>query len=381
MATSLASPALIFPQYRKMTSRVLTIEKIDGKPGQVYYPLKLNHVDIPKAGHGQVVVKMLAASLNHRDLFIRKHLYPAISFNSPLFSDGYGTVVEVGAACKTPSMLGKNVILTPCVNWQAAPEGPEDSRAFAVIGASKLTPLGAGADYVVINETAVELAPEHLTAAEGASLPTVGLTAWRALVTKTENALPGRNILVTGIGGGVALAALQFAVAMGCAVYVTSSSPEKIEKAKALGAKGGVNYKNATWAAELQEQLPSGRPYIDAVIDGAGGVIMNAAVKLMKAGGVVVSYGMTQGPKMDWLMQAVLKNIDLKGCTMGSRIEYASMIQFVREKKIVPVVSRVVHGLDNIQDIDSLFKDMDNSVQFGKLVVQFDKHESTPPRL
>ncbi|KAL1898286.1 hypothetical protein Cpir12675_001992 [Ceratocystis pirilliformis] len=365
-----------------MTSRVLMIEKTEGKPGNVYYPLRLTYVDIPRAGPGQVVVKMLAASLNHRDLFIRKHLYPAISFASPLFSDGYGTVTEVGPSCKTPSLLGKNVILAPFVNWSEASEGPEDARSFTVIGASKLTPLGTGTDFVVIDEAALELAPEHLSAAEGATIPTVGLTAWRALVTKTNNALPGRNILITGIGGGVAISALQFAAAMGCAVFVTSSSNDKIEKAKTLGAKGGVNYKSDSWVADLQAQLPKDRPYIDAVIDGAGGSIMSAAVKLMKAGGVVASYGMTQGPKMDWLMQAVLKNIDLKGCTMGSRKEYADMMQFIRDKKIVPVVSRVVQGLDNIGDVEGLFRDMDQGIQFGKLVIEFgNPGETTPPHL
>ncbi|KKA29612.1 hypothetical protein TD95_000665 [Thielaviopsis punctulata] len=364
-----------------MASRILTLEKVDGKPGQVYYPLKCTTVDPPKPGPGQIVVHMLAVALNHRDLFIRKHLYPAISFSTPLLSDGCGTVTELGPDCQKPSLLGKRVILAPSVHWTSSPDGPEDPSKFSVVGASKLTPLGTAADFVVVDEADVEIAPEHLSPVECAAIPVVGLTAWRALVTKSGNAQAGRNILVTGIGGGVALTALQFGTAMGCNVYVTSSSAEKLEKAKKMGAAGGVSYKSETWVQELQVLLPKNRPYIDAIIDGAGGNIVGVGTKLMKAGGVVVCYGMTQSPKMDWLMQAVLKNIELKGSTMGSRKEYADMMGFIRDRKITPVISRVVKGLDNIEAIDGLFKDINNGVQFGKLVIEIDTPEEPSSRL
>jgi D-arabinose 1-dehydrogenase-like Zn-dependent alcohol dehydrogenase len=91
---------------------------------------------------------------------------------------------------------------------------------------------------------------------------------------------------------------------------------------------------------------------------------------------VIVSYGMTVGPKVPFLMSAVLKNIEMKGSTMGSRKEFADMIQFIREKKLTPVVSRVAHGLD-IEALDSLFDDMKNASQFGKLVVQIQKDPSS----
>lgn len=128
----------------------------------------------------------------------------------------------------------------------------------------------------------VELAPEHLSDAEAAALPLTGLTAWRALVSKSGNAEKGRNILVTGIGGGVALNALQFAVAKGCKVFVTSGSAEKIEKAKKMGAIGGVKYTTKGWEKELLGLLGKDRPFIDAIIDGAGGDVMAKGVKLLK---------------------------------------------------------------------------------------------------
>lgn len=200
-------------------------------------------------------------------------------------------------------------------------------------------------------------------------------------MTKSGAAEPGKNILVTGIGGGVALIVLQLAVALGANVYVTSGSPEKIEKAKALGAKGGVSYKSQTWEKELKAQLPKDRPFLDAIIDGAGGDIVIKGVKLLRSGGVISQYGMTVGRKMDWLMNAVLANIDLKGSTMGSRQEFRDMLAFVGKHKIKPVISKSVKGLDNLDAINGLFQEMADGKQFGKLVIEIDSGVDTPARL
>lgn len=337
--------------------------------------LQLHEVAKPTPGPNEVLVRINAASLNHRDLFIRRHLYPGISFTSPLLADASGTVVALGDGSDS-SLLNKHVVLTASRGWDSDPAAPEDPRGPVILGSSKYSPLGMAQEYIVVSESEVEQLPPHLSATEGAALPLVGVTAWRALVTKSGAAEAGRNILVTGIGGGVALAVLQFASAMGCNVYVSSGSPEKIEKAKALGAKGGVSYKTNGWEKELAAMLPKDRPVLDAVIDGAGGDIVGKSVKLLKQGGAIVQYGMTVSPKMDWLMAANLKNIDLRGSTMGSRKEFKDMVAFVREKKITPVVSRVVRGLDNLEGIDGLFKEMDEGRQFGKLVVEIAAEDS-----
>ncbi|KAF6821564.1 zinc-binding dehydrogenase [Colletotrichum sojae] len=354
----------------------ITIKQIEGKPGQVYYPLQLNEVPKPLPGPKQVLVQLKAAALNHRDLFIRHHLYPGISFDHPILADGCGFVVEVGDGADK-NLLNKLVILTPTRGWASNPHGPEDPRKFSAIGATKLYPDGTAQEYLALPEDEVELAPEHLTPAEGAALPLVGLTGWRALVTKSGNAEKGRNILVTGIGGGVALQTLQFGVALGCNVYVTSGDEAKLERARKMGAAGGVSYKKDGWEKELQAQLPKSRPYLDAVIDGAGGDIVAKAVKLLRPGGVISQYGMTVSPQMDWVMQAVLKNVELRGTTMGSREEFRAMMAFVREKKIRPVVSRTAKGLTNLEGIDSLFQDMEAGRQFGKLVIEFEVGPAT----
>ncbi|KAI0600903.1 hypothetical protein F4775DRAFT_607977 [Biscogniauxia sp. FL1348] len=367
-------------------SRVLTIKKIDGKPGQVYYPLELTTHPKPVPGPGEVLVRMRAAALNHRDLFIRQHLYPGISFAQPLLADGCGTVVALGSGA-APSLLGQRVLLTPCRGWESSVLGPEDAggaRFAAVGGAAGPHPPGTGAaqDYAAVPARELEPCPPHLTDAEAAALPLAGLTAWRALVTKTRGLGdddggdpaaplgPGAHVLITGIGGGVALAALQFAVARGCAAWVTSSRPEKLARARdELGARGGVLYTEEGWDRALAAQLPASRPYFDAILDGAGGDVMGRAVRLLRGGGAVVCYGMTAGPRMDWGMAAVLRNLELRGSTMGSRAEFRAMVDFVRRRRLRPVVARAVPGLDDLPALDGLFDDMRRGSQFGKLVV------------
>ncbi|SPO05922.1 related to alcohol dehydrogenase [Cephalotrichum gorgonifer] len=357
--------------------QALGIQQVEGKPGKVYYPLRPYDVPKPTPGPKELLVRISAASLNHRDLFIRRHLYPGISFATPMLADASGTVVEVGDSCADPSLLNQPVVLTPCRGWDSDPAGPEDPRGVIVLGNSRFTPLGMAQEYVVVAEGEVERLPAHLSAVEAAALPLVGLTGWRALVTKSGNAEAGRNILVTGIGGGVALSVLQFAAAMGCNVFVTSGSPEKIERAKAMGARGGVPYKSDTWEKELAAMLPKDRPFLDAIVDGAGGDILARTIRILKHGGVIAQYGMTVAPKMDWPASAFLKNIDLRGTSMGSRKEFADMVDFVREKKITPVVDRVVRGLDNLDGIEGLFKVMDEGKQFGKLVIEINGDSSS----
>ncbi len=271
-------------------------------------------------------------------------------------------------------------MLLPTRGWESDPDGPEDlAKDFAIIGASAATDVGTAQEWIVVGEEDVVAAPGHLTPAEGAALPLVGVTGWRALVSKGgANSGKGRNVLITGIGGGVALQVLQFAVARGCNVWVTSGDKLKIEKAVVLGAKGGVIYKEKGWEKVLGGMLPKERPFLDMVVDGAGGEVVRKTVKLLKPGGVISCYGMTVGPKMDWLMQATLKQIELKGSTMGSKAEFKEMVEFVREHKIRPVVSRVVKGLDNLEGIDSLFEDMKAGRQFGKLVIQIGGEGESP---
>ncbi len=204
--------------------------------------------------------------------------------------------------------------------------------------------------------------PAHLATAEAAALPLAGLTAFRATFTKAKVG-PGTNLLITGIGGGVALFCLQFAVAIGANVWVTSGTQEKIDRAVKLGAKGGISYKVDKWGKQLYQEL---KMKFDVVIDSAGGNIVSDVLPLLKNGGVIVAYGMTVAPKIVFTMQAVLANIEYLGSTMGSKNEFGNMVRFVAEHKIRPVVHKSYNGL---QRAEEAFDEMKNGTQFGKLVI------------
>jgi NADPH:quinone reductase-like Zn-dependent oxidoreductase len=192
-----------------------------------------------------------------------------------------GTVISTGSPELDSQWKGKRVILNPGYGWKDSPIGPEKGN-YAILGGTKFNPLGTLQEFAAVEASEVEEAPSHLSDVEAAALPLTGLTAFRALFTKSRNAEAGHNILVTGIGGGVALMALQFASAAGCNVFVTSGSQEKLDKAKKLGAVGGVIYKEEGWDKKLLELLPQDRKYLDAVIDGAGGDVVAKTTKALK---------------------------------------------------------------------------------------------------
>lgn len=269
-------------------SKAVYIEPIDGKPGkpgQVYYPLVIRTQPQPTPQGRELLVKLTAASLNHRDLFLRQHLYPGVTFDVPLLADGVGVVVGAGPdVANADQWQGKRVILNPGVGWKDSPDGPEEATGYRIMGGTKVYNKGTLQEYIAIEDSEVEEAPEHLSDAEAAALPLTGLTGWRALVSKAgeRNSSNGAAVLITGIGGGVALIALRFAVARGAHVFVTSSSEEKIQKAVELGATGGANYKEQGWEKKLLGMLPSGKQNFDAIIDGAGGDSIEKAAKLLK---------------------------------------------------------------------------------------------------
>lgn len=355
----------------------VSIHRVEGKPGSVYYPLSKISIPSRAPKENEVVVRMHAAALNHRDLFIRQHLYPAIGFGIPLFADGCGVVTSAGDSSNARSWLNRRVVINPGTGWRDAPEGPEDPTGYKILGGTKVNALGTGVDELVIDAGELEEAPSHLNSLQAAALPLAGLTAWRATMTKSGNAKPGRNLLITGIGGGVAIFALQFAVSAGANVWVSSGSSGKIVHAQEMGAKGGVNYKESGWEKKLHGMLPHERKWLDAIIDGAGGDVVDKGARLLKAGGVISQYGMTVGPKMSWNMGAVLKNVELRGSTMGSRKEFGEMVRFARETKLVPIISKVSHDLDNLEGLDGLFEEMKKANQFGKLVLQITKEKQS----
>ncbi|EMD38123.1 hypothetical protein CERSUDRAFT_113271 [Gelatoporia subvermispora B] len=361
-------------------TRALVVQKAQSaKAAKLPYDAVIEESPIPDLGKGQVLVKVGAAAFNHRDLWIRKGQYPGIAVGSTFGSDGAGTVVA--AADQSDPLLNKRVFLTPMRGWKENPDAPE-SRNFAILGGNTKAPFGTFTQYVAIERDEVIPTPDHLDDVHAAAWPLGGLTAWRAVVVNAQ-VKKGDNVLITGIGGGVALIAMQLCLGIGANVYVTSGQKSKIDKAVALGAKAGVNYKDKKWSAELAEILAQANKTtghnteLDAVIDSGGGDIAGQTNKLLTAGGRIVVYGMTSHPKVTFTMREVLKNQKLLGSTMGSRKDLIDATNFIAEHRIVPAVSQV---LDGLEDAETGFQLLQRGDQFGKVVIKIRHGGANEPR-
>ncbi|KAG2224558.1 hypothetical protein INT45_004403 [Circinella minor] len=335
------------------------------KDTQFGFELVDKSVDQPK--EHEALVEIQGVAFNHRDVWILQGFYPLpITPGSVLGSDGVGVV-------KKGKNNGQRVLICPGIGWDKDPRGPEND--YYILGL--LPAIGTFANEVVVEEADLAPCPEHLSTAEAAALPLAGLTAYRALFDK-GCAKKGDHVLITGIGGGVAVYTLQFAVAEGINVWVTSSSAEKIDFAKKLGAKGGVNYKDPNCIDDLKKQLNGDK--LQAVVDGAGGKIYAQLPKVLANGARMVNYGQTSdksGNSMTstdkggivFTMIHVFGNYDLRGSTMGSRREFHEMVAFVDKHKIKPLVSKVWKGLSE-ETVDEAIDYMANGHQQGKLVIE-----------
>ncbi|KAH8813444.1 NAD(P)-binding protein [Flagelloscypha sp. PMI_526] len=341
----------------------------DRKP--LFHDAVIEDKPIEPLQEGEILVKVNAVAFNHRDLWMRKGLYPGITDGATYGADGAGVVVD--AADPSDPLLNKRVILAPIRGWTEDPYAPED--IMIALGGSPVQ--GTFQHYLVVERDWVVPTPEHLDDRQAAAWPLGGLTAWRAAVINGR-VTNGSNVLITGIGGGVALLALQICVAKGANVFVTSSNPEKIQKAVELGAKGGANYKDKNWAAEIGElvRTKGSSHHLDTVIDAGGGPIFTSIGKYLKQGGSVVCYGMHANPSISMTMKQVMSNQRLIGSTMGSLLDLKNATTFVAESKLVPALSHILHGLDKAHEG---FELMASGEQFGKIVISLD--DSSTSRL
>jgi len=318
--------------------------------------LELLDVPDPKPSEGEAVVRVRAAALNHRDVWIMTGQYAGLKFPVTPGSDGAGVVESVGSASDR-AWEGREVIVNPALGWGGA-ERSQDPATFNILG---LPRDGALAERVVAPVAQLNAKPPHLSWEEAAALPLAGLTAWRAVCVRGA-VRPGERVLITGIGGGVATFALIFARACGAHVTVTSGSDEKLVRAAALGAAEGVNYGVGDWSGRLAK----GGLY-DFIVDGAGGAGFEALMDLAAPGGRIVSYGATRGnPAALPLRKVFWRQVSLLGTTMGSPSDWRSMVSFVEERRLKPVVSRVY----SLKEAAEAFELMEKGGQFGKIVVR-----------
>jgi NADPH:quinone reductase-like Zn-dependent oxidoreductase len=320
--------------------------------------LLVDSVPTPSAAPGEAVVRLRAAALNHRDVWIKRGAYAGLKFPIIPGSDGAGVVVEVGPGVDE-SWVGRDVILNPSLDWGHDPKAQEPR--FQILG---LPRDGTLAEYISIPASQLAPKPSHLDWAEAAALPLAGLTAFRAVFSRAH-LKAHEKILINGIGAGTALFALQFAVAAGALPCVTSSSEEKLRKAHDLGAKAGALYTASGWAREFGEHHG---PF-DVIVDSAGGEGFGDLVDLAAAGGRIVFFGATRGNPSELPMRKVFwKQLSLLGTTMGSPTDFQMMTAYVARHAIHPVVS---HRF-KLDDVAQAFALMEAGGQFGKIVIELE---------
>ncbi len=308
-------------------------------------PLAYQDIDPPQAVDGQVLVDLKAAALNHRDNWIQKGMYPGLQDQTILGSDGAGVVD------------GRAVIVNPSINWGSDQRFP--ARDFQILG---MPTDGTFAEQIAVMPDQLHDKPAHLSMEQAAALPLGGLTAYRALISRC-GVQAGERVLISGVGGGVALFACQFAIAAGADVYVTSSSAEKIQAAVDLGAKGGANYTEDNWSKSFGKETGG----FDVIIDSAGGDGFADLIKLTRPGARIALYGGTRGNWQNVSPQLIFfRQLAIFGSTMGSDEEFAQMVSFVNEHKIEPVIDSVFDLYDGAAAITR----MDQGLQFGKIVLR-----------
>jgi NADPH:quinone reductase-like Zn-dependent oxidoreductase len=318
--------------------------------------LSLATVSDPAAAAGEVVVTLKAAALNHRDVWIKAGQYAGLKFPCIPGSDGAGIVTAVGPHADA-AWLGREVIINPSFGWGPSEraQGPE----FSILG---LPRDGTLAEKIAVPATQLAAKPAHLSWEEAAALPLSGLTAYRAVFSRAH-LKPTDRVLVTGVGGGGALFALQFAVVAGAEAWVTSSSADKIARAVALGAQGGFDYTKPGWAAEVAKSTG----LFDVIVDSAGGEGFESLLDLAAPGARIVFFGATRGnPPVLPMRKVFWRQLSLLGTTMGSPWDWRELTDFVSMHRLKPTISTVL-PFDRVAEAFAL---MERGGQFGKIVVK-----------
>lgn len=310
----------------------------------------------PKPGHGEVLVRVRASSLNYHDFVVVMGGIPTPDGRIPM-SDGACEVVALGEGV-TKWNVGDKVLSLFFPGWQS---GQIEAAGFQSVPGDGAD--GFGAELVAAPETAFTRIPEGWTFEEAATLPCAALTAWRGMFA--EGGLKAGDWVLTQGTGGVSIFALQLAKAAGCRVISTSSSPEKLEKLKALGADHVINYKeNPDWGAEAFK-LAGGRG-VDEVVEIGGPGTMAQSIAACRPGGHISLIGVLTGVSGEVPTAALFsRNITVSGITVGSRRMQEDMIDAIEASGIKPVIDSTF-PLDKIADA---FAHQASQKHFGKIVL------------
>src|SRR3954449_3576492 len=312
----------------------------------------------PRPGAGQIVVRMRAASLNYRDLLTVQGKGGSYKLPFIPFSDGAGEIAAVGEGV-TRVAVGDRVCPMFFQSWIDG-NASATNRRLALGG----TRPGVLQELMLLDAEGVSLIPSNLTFEEAATLPCAGLTAWRALFDEAR-IRPGDTVLVQGTGG-VSIFALQFAKLAGASVVVTSSSDEKLERAKVLGADHTINYRSIPeWGKAAAEWTGGG---VDHVVEVGGKDTFSQSLEAARVGGTILVIGVLSGfPQQIAIPSLFSKNLHVIGLSVGSRRMFEGMTAAIGRNGMKPVIDRVF-AFDAVPDALRL---MQQGGHFGKIVVEF----------
>ncbi|HCN92207.1 MULTISPECIES: NAD(P)-dependent alcohol dehydrogenase [unclassified Hyphomonas] len=310
----------------------------------------------PKPAVGEILVRIHASSLNYHDFVVVMGGIPTDDGRIPM-SDGAGEVVAVGEGV-TKFKPGDKVVSLFFPNWQA---GEIEAAGFASVPGDGAD--GFGAELVAAPETSFTRMPEGYSYQEAATLPCAALTAWRALMVEAK-VKPGDWVLTQGTGG-VSIFALQFAKAAGCRVISTSSSDEKLQRVKELGADHVINYKDTPDWGKAAKALTGGRG-VDEVVEIGGPGTLAQSITASRPGGHISLIGVLTGVSGEVPTAALFSlNITLSGITVGSRRHQEDMIAAIEANGIKPVLDKDFP----LSEIAAAFAHQASQQHFGKITL------------
>ena len=324
--------------------------------GEGFGRLQIVEKETPAPGANEVLIRIRAASLNYRDLLLARN--DSTPQDRVPLSDGAGEIVEVGANVSGWE-TGDRVAPIFFRDWVS---GRFDMKYHdAALGGSC---NGVLSEYVVFPAHSLVRIPEGYSYEEAATLPCAAVTAWVALIER-GGFRPGDSVVLQGTGG-VSIWGLQIAVASGGRVIITSSSDEKLERAKAMGASATINYKSTPdWDKEVWKL--TGKSGTDHILDVAGTQTLGQSVNCVAAGGHVAQIGVLTGTDSpaSSLFTLAVRNANLSGIYVGSRAHFESLVQFLNVTKIRPTIDRVF----NFEAAREAYEYMQSGAHFGKVVI------------
>jgi NADPH:quinone reductase-like Zn-dependent oxidoreductase len=326
--------------------------------------LKYQDVPDPKPGAGDVLLRVKAAALNHLDLFVREGL-PGLKLPLPFWTgcDIAGEIAEVGASVEGVA-VGDRVAVNPnleCGRCEYCLKGQHSlCVSYGILGEHT---HGGLAEYVKVDGRKVLKLPDHVTDEDAAAFVLVNMTAWRMLVSQAR-LRAGEDLLLIGVGGGVSSTGVQIGKLCGARVWVTSSSDEKLERARALGADECINYAREDWVKAIAQK--TGRRGVDVVLENVGAATWPGAIRALAKGGRLVTCGGTSGPICETdVRQVFWKQISIIGSTMSTNAEFAEVMGQLFRGRLKAIVDSVMPLKDGAAAQERLAA----GKQFGKIVL------------